>query len=80
MRGVSNSILNMPYEKQKEKGIQKKPVKLETPHKHVIYGDSNTLHTKILKIYQISIPTLITKPIVCLQPYLRTLSLNKIRM
>ena len=68
MQGVSNSILNMAYEKQKEKGIQKKPMKLETPHKHVIYGDSNTLHIKMFEIYQFSNPTLITKPVVCLEP------------
>ena len=72
MQGVSNSISNMAYEKQEEKGIQKKPMKSETPHKHIIHGDSNILHIKMFEIYQISNPTLITKPIVCLEPYLRT--------
>ena len=79
MQGVSNSISNMAYEKQEEKGIQKKPMKLETPHKHVIYGDSNTLHIKMFEIYQFSNPTLITKPIVCLEPWLNLVLLIRYR-
>ena len=53
---------------KKEKGMQKKPIKSETPHKHVNYGDSNTLRIKIFEIYKYSNPTLITKHVVCLKP------------